>query len=182
MNESKYQNDEKLLEQLAGGGDKVWKDFYNNVRDVFCGHFMKSFGLAPTVALELFHEAMVILHRKAVSGSLQPPLKSLLSTFLIGIGKNLCKRKGFTIADDGEDSLRDLTDNWINEQEDAEENAVVVKGILGKIGEPCKKLLTLFYLKGFSMESVAENMGMPSAGAAKKKKFDCLKAIRQMIG
>ncbi|KAA3624230.1 MAG: sigma-70 family RNA polymerase sigma factor [Bacteroidetes bacterium] len=182
MNKSKYQNDEKLLEQLAGGDDRVWKAFYENVRDVFCGHFMKYAGIDPPKALELLHEAMVIFHRKAVSGNLQPPLQSLLSTYLIGIGKNLCRRKGFKLADEGEDSLKNLADDWITEHEQVEENAAIVKNLLGKIGEPCKSLLTMFYLKGFSMEAIANNMGMPSPGAAKKKKFDCLKAIRQMLG
>jgi DNA-directed RNA polymerase specialized sigma24 family protein len=181
MNKSKYQNDEKLLEQLSGGDDRAWKAFYDDVRDVFCGHFMKYAAISPSKALELLHDAMVIFHRKAVSGSLQPPLKSLLSTYLIGIGKNLCRRKGFKLADEGEDSLKHLADDWINEQEQAAENAAVVRSILTKIGEPCKSLLSMFYLKGYSMEAIANNLDMPSPGAAKKKKFDCLKAIRQMI-
>lgn len=182
MNESKYQNDEKLLERLAGGEDRDWKMFYNDVRDVFCGHFMKYNGIGPAVALEMYHEAMVIFHRKVVSRSLTAPLQSLLSTYLVGIGKNLFKRKGFSFADEGEDSLKNMANDWILEYENAEENAAQVKGILGKIGDPCKTLLTLFYIKGFSMEAVAINMNMPSPGAAKKKKFDCLKAIRKMLG
>ncbi|MCB0652923.1 MAG: sigma-70 family RNA polymerase sigma factor [Saprospiraceae bacterium] len=182
MNKSNYQNEEKLLEQLAGGDDRVWKDFYHDVREVFCGHFIKYARINPSQALELLHEAMVILHRKAVNGSLKAPLQSRLSTFLVGIGKNLCRRKGFSVADEGEESMMHLADNWINEHEDAEENAAIVKSILGKIGEPCKTLLTLYYLEGYSMEAVASNMDMPSSGAAKKKKFDCLKAIRQMLG
>ena len=143
---------------------------------------MKFAAIGPSKSLELLHEAMVIFHRKVVTGSLEPPLHSLLSTYLVGIGKNLCKRRGYKIADEGEESMKHLTDNWIDEHEAAEENAALVKNILGQIGEPCKTLLTLFYLKGYSMEAIATNLELPSPGAAKKKKFDCLKAIRQMLG
>ncbi|MCB0572745.1 MAG: sigma-70 family RNA polymerase sigma factor, partial [Phaeodactylibacter sp.] len=59
--------------------------------------------------------------------------------------------------------------------------AELVRRLLDKIGEPCKRLLELIFVHGYVMDAVAEELELPSAGAARKRKFDCLKKMRDLI-
>ena len=180
MGNNKYFDEEELLRQLISGDEKVWQRFYNDIREPFRAYFLKSSHISPEEALELFHKVMIIFHRKVVSGGLVPPLNSKLKTYIFGVGKNVSRQQGFKGI--GNDEIPEIPIDPIVEQTaETEENARQVQNLLQKIGNPCRDLLDLFYIKGYSMEAVAITMDFPSPGAAKKKKFDCLKAIRKMM-
>lgn len=178
---SNYKEDEQKLQSLLKEGDLVWKNWYDDMRDPFRLFFIKYGNVDPDLAIELFHEAMVIFHRNVFAKKLTTPLQSTLKTYLFGIGKMLYLKKG------------GKTDNWQDEipdhpvmpevemSADQKEKAALVKSLLQRIGEPCKQLLELIYINGYVMEAVANEMGFPSEGAVRKRKFDCLKKMRKMI-
>ena len=58
---------------------------------------------------------------------------------------------------------------------------LLARALLDRIGEPCRSLLEMVYIKEFVMEAVAENLGLPSEGAARKRKFDCLQKMKELL-
>ncbi len=179
---SKYHADEQQLQKLQTGNEQEWKAFYEDIRQPFRLFFLKKTQLDVPAVTELLHEAMVIFHRKVTSGSLQAPLSSKLSTFLIGIGKILARKKALNQKYDWEDDIpEEAVQPEIDQQQEREANARLVDQLLAKIGSPCNEILELFFIKGFAVDAVMETMGLPSEGATRKKKFDCLKKMRSLL-
>lgn len=179
---SKYQADEQRLQLLATGEDHHWKAFYDDIRQPFRLFFLKNSSFSAEDATELLHEAMVIFHRKVMSGGLQPPLESRLKTFLIGIGKILARKKDKSLVTSWENEIPDSAiEPAIERHEASQANAALVDQLLRQIGEPCNRILELFYIKGFAVDAVMSELNLPSEGATRKKKFDCLKKMRTLI-
>lgn len=178
---SKYATDEQRLQQLATGHPAIWRQLYDELRSPFRLFFLKHSRQAPEIVNELFQDAMVVLHRKITAGDLQAPLQSSLKTYLFGVGKMLYRKlpnaKAQWADDIPEIAIPASVENKIAEKE----RANWVRDILGRMDETCRELLRKVYLQGFSMEAVAEDMQLNSAGTARKRKFDCLKKARQLI-
>ncbi|MEM1216930.1 MAG: sigma-70 family RNA polymerase sigma factor [Bacteroidota bacterium] len=178
---SKYAKDETVLKTLATGKTAAWRQVYDDWRSPFRLYFLKYTKQSPEQVNELFQDAMVVLHRKIVNGGLQAPLQSTLKTYLFGIGKMLY-RKQRSASVNWEDDIPEVAipseaENRIVMQE----QAAWVRQLLDRIGDKCRDILEKIYLQGYSMEAAAEDLGMSGAGAARKRKFDCLKKMRQMI-
>jgi RNA polymerase sigma factor (sigma-70 family) len=63
----------------------------------------------------------------------------------------------------------------------ASEQAALVSEALGKIGEQCRKLLLLFYWEELSMDEIAAQLGFANADTAKAKKYQCKKALEDVL-
>ena len=72
----------------------------------------------------------------------------------------------------------------VPEVEDREEQASkarFARQLLDRMGSPCKVLLEMFYLKNYVMESIAKALNIPTPGAARRRKHDCLRKMRELI-
>ena len=177
---SKYLEDENRLERLRSGNDREWKTIYDDLRSPFRLFLMKKVNLDSEEAAEVFHESMIIFHRNVLNRKLVAPLQSSLKTYLFGIGKNVLRKKGR--QGDWETDIPDL--GIAAEVESLHERAAKVallKRLLSKIGDSCRQLLELVYLKGYVMEAAAKELNISSEGTARKRKFDCLKKMRAML-
>lgn len=177
-----FAKDDARLVLLATGRDEHWQRLYEDLRSPFRLFFLKRTSASPEEVNALFQDAMVVLHRKVMSGDLQPPLRSSLRTYLFGVGKMLHrKQKGQGVNWD--DEIPEIpVPPVVEDQAERREQAELVRRLLAKLDEACRELLTLVYIRGFAMESAAEEMGIPSSGAARKRKFDCLNKMRKLIG
>ncbi len=178
---SNYLHDEQRLSLLATGNENDWRRWYDDVRSPFRLFFLKHATLQEEAVNELFHDAMVVFHRKVINGSLQAPLESSLRTYLFGIGKVLYLKRGHK-GTNWDHEIPDVPvaaemDRWADQQAQAE----LVRRLLHKLDGPCRQIIEMVYLRDFAMEAVAENMGLPSEGAARKRKFDCLQKLRKLM-
>lgn len=178
---SKYLHDEQRLSLLAAGNESDWRRWYDDVRSPFRLFFLKNATLDEEAVHELFHDAMVVFHRKVMNKSLTAPLESSLRTYLFGIGKVLyLKRGGKSTHWDHE--IPDVPvaaemDRWADRQAQVD----LVNRLLSKLDGSCRQIIEMVYLRDFAMEAVAENLGLPSEGAARKRKFDCLQKLRKFM-
>lgn len=178
---SKYATDEQRLIELSTGHSTHWRKLYEELRSPFRLYFLKHSGQSPEAINELYQDAMVVLHRKITSGDLEAPLKSSLKTYLFGVGKVLF-RKSLDRKMDWEDEIPEVAiPAAVEDKIVVEERAAWIRAILSKMDEKCREMLKKVYLYGFSMEAIAEEMNLSGAGAARKRKFDCLKRARQLI-
>lgn len=178
---SNYHADEATLKLLRTGNHESWRNFYDELRTPFRLYFLKFSGMDIKKVNELYQEAMVVFHRNVMSDKLTSPLQSTLRTYLFGIGKILCKKQG----ENTQNWDSDIPDIPITPQieiiEDWRDKAEQARNLLNKVGEPCRELLSLIYIKGYVMEAVAEALDLPSTGAVRKRKFDCLKKLRSLL-
>lgn len=91
-------------------------------------------------------------------------------------------KAGSKFVDQHDYELNDeFVDNSILDQYEKTERTDKVAGLLNTIGEPCKTVLTLYYFKEYSMESIAHEMDYKSEQIAAKRKFICLQQLRSMM-
>ncbi|RMF04129.1 MAG: RNA polymerase sigma factor [Bacteroidetes bacterium] len=179
---SKYVEDEQLLQQLRRGLEADWRRFYEQERSAFRLYFLKYTQLQPQDVRTLYQDALVVLHRKISRGELVAPLRSSLRTYLIGIGKMLYRKQWQQQAKQWEDEIPELAQApSIEAQHEQQAAAEQVRRLLGQLDTGCREILTLVYLRGYAMDAVQETLGLPSVGAARKRKFDCLRRLRQLL-
>ncbi|MCB0638127.1 MAG: sigma-70 family RNA polymerase sigma factor [Lewinella sp.] len=176
-----YAQDDARLALLATGQDEHWRNLYDDFRSPFRLFFLKYTGADPEAVNTLYQDALVVLHRKVVQGQLTAPLQSSLKTYLFGVGKVLYRKQRHS-AVQWEDDIPDIpVPAEIEDRTAQREQAAFVQRLLARMDQACRELLEMVYLRGFTMEAVAENLGIPSAGAARKRKFDCLQRMRKLL-
>ena len=52
---------------------------------------------------------------------------------------------------------------------------------LGLLGEPCKTLITDYYVKHMSMEEIADKFGYTNSNNAKNQKYKCLQRLKKIF-
>jgi len=177
-----YEEDEHLISQILAGDQKVLSTLYFKMKEIFISYMMREYKLERFGALQCYGEAFTTFYLNIRNGKLMPPLRSSLKTYLFSIGK-------FSYLSARRQSQKvlplnpSLSESLITGPEKivTKENAQWVRQLLNKLGDPCKAILTAFFIKGFSAESVALNFGLSNESAARKRKFDCLKKIRKLM-
>lgn len=134
-------------------------------------------------AEDMLQEALIVLWEKVRSGNFNYSAK--LSTFIGGVVKNLWHRRLARQRKESQDPLEfERTANTdlspLDELIESEQ-AKQVRDALEKLGDPCRKLLLLFYWDEYSLEQIAVAMGFANAETAKSKKYQCKKALEQYL-
>jgi len=62
----------------------------------------------------------------------------------------------------------------------AEEQKKIINTLLGQIGEKCKQILELWKLS-YSMEEIAEKVGLDNAGIARRQRYNCYKKLLAVV-
>lgn len=174
---------EAQLILVKQGDDRFLKTLYESRRPGFVAWFQKNYRLDHQQAVDLFQKAFSAFYFNVKDGKIVT-LHSSIDTYLYGIGKMMMKEayreaKKMSMVEDVNDIT--LMDYSIFNEEDLSHERSVVKDIMNRLEDPCKKLLTLYYFKNYSLESIAESLGYKNQGVVKKKKCLCLKSIRTML-
>lgn len=116
----------------------------------------------------------MLLYKQVRSGDLR--LISSLKTYLTGIARNLWyqelrrRKKEIVTAD-----FADMTEIPEQENEPVLRQAELAFGMLG---EKCRELLTLFYVRKQSMQVIATTLGFSNERVAKNQKYRCLEKAK----
>ncbi len=179
-----YPDDDKLIESLKGGNEKVLKEVYHLLQPDFTTFIVKSFSCDSQHAQDIYPEAFSIVYFNICKGKLSTPMRSTLKTYLFSVGKHLFTRR---YRDKYSQTVVNLdTRVWETGQEMVEaslmkkEQGQKLKSVLNHLGPPCRELLHLFYFRNFGFEAIAEHLN-ENEGRLRKRKYDCLKKLHQMI-
>jgi RNA polymerase sigma factor (sigma-70 family) len=133
-------------------------------------------------AKDLFQEAVIILYEKVQTGNFD--LYSKLKTFLYAVCRRLWLKKlqGNTwigLSDGMEEHLP--LEDTLEEHEKKDEQFRIMQKAMGTLGEPCKTLLSDYYLHKRSMQEIAEKFGYTNAENAKNQKYKCLMRLKKLF-
>jgi len=70
--------------------------------------------------------------------------------------------------------------NILDDYQDTHQKELV-RHLLNEIGDPCKKLLELMFIQGYSAEAVVREMNYSDERVVRKRKSLCLKKLREMV-
>ena len=134
-------------------------------------------------AKDIFQEVMIVLYEKAVSGSFE--LSCLLKTYIYSVCRRLwLKRlqqiKRYRILEENrEDTIPVEEEMESHEKRNAD--YLLMENALGRIGEPCKRLLEAYYIQKKNMQDIAESFGYTNADNAKTQKYKCLMRLKKIF-
>lgn len=177
---SNYKNDDSRLRLLAKGDERDWQLFYEDLRSPFRLYFLKHTGLNDDAVTELYQDSMVVMHRKITRGDLLPPLRATLQTYLLGVGKMLYRKQQSSPVKWDDDIPDQPIPPGIERAIADRELAGWLRQLLNQLDAKCRDLLEKVYLREFAMEALAEELDI-SAGAVRKRKFDCLQRLRSRV-
>jgi RNA polymerase sigma factor (sigma-70 family) len=176
-------SDAKILDLIRKGDDgKSLAVLYKASRRPVVSYVMKNSGTSDD-GDDVLQEAVVVLWEKVRSGNFQ--YESKLSTFIMGTAKNiwlrrLARRRKEVPEGRSVEDARSLDPSPLEELIESD-RARLVRDSLEKLGDPCKKLLLLFYWEECSLEEIAAQMGFANAETVKSKKYQCKKALERIL-
>ena len=130
-------------------------------------------------AEDVFQDAIILFDRQIREGNFKG--QSSWSTYFIGIAKwrwYSIRRKFRVVVepDLGNDPSTESVEARVIENERRD----IIDEILSKIGDRCKNLLKLYKLS-YSMEEIADELGLSSPELAKKNAYECRKKFKDFV-
>jgi len=180
--------DNQILDAIRKGDPKTLERLYDENRQPFLVWASQLYQCDGEDAVEIYQKAYTILYMNVRNGKLTN-LTSSVKTYLFSIGKNLFREK-FRDKHNRLVNLDDVSNSSaFNDQVDANilanyqntHQKELVKHLLNEIGNPCKKLLELMFIRGYSAEAVVREMEYSDERVVRKRKSLCLKKLREMV-
>jgi len=174
--------DARVLDLIRRGDEEGLVVLYRSNRKPITAFVTRNNGTADD-AEDMLQEALVILWERVRSGRFEYAAR--LNTFIFATVKNMwlrrLERKRREVPkgpdSDGPHSEDASPFELLVEQE----RTTAVQRALEALGEPCRKLLLLFYWEELSMEEISRQMGFANAETVKSKKYQCKKALQKLL-
>ena len=179
-----YPSDHEILQMLQSGEPAMQENAFRYL-------YRQYYGLVESIvvqnnghqedAKDTFHDGLIVLFNNVKKNGFL--LSSSLKTYLYSICRNLWlmklrKAKKETPLQDHHEYIpldEDLFDTLIMN----ERKALVVQ-LVQKTGDDCRRLIELFYYHRMKMTDIMEVFNLGSEQAAKNKKSNCMKKLREM--
>jgi RNA polymerase sigma factor (sigma-70 family) len=175
-------DDARILARIRSGDEGALVELYRTNRRPIMALVTRNSGTVDD-AEDVLQDAVVTLWERVHRGTFE--YRARLSTFIYATAKNVWLRrlsrlrKSASLDDAGDaaavgdpDPLEQLTQG---------EEASIVRHALERLGDPCRKLLLMFYWEEKSMEEIAGALGFVNAETAKSKKYQCKKALEKLL-
>jgi len=175
-------DDARILDLIREGDEEALVTLYRTNRKAVTAYVCRNDGTADD-AEDMLQDALIVLWERVRSGKFEYAAR--LSTFIFATVKNMWLRQlarkkreqpGSIDAETAADGEQSVLDEMIES-----EQARRIADALETLGDPCKKLLLLFYWEELSMEQIATEMGFANADTVKSKKYQCKKALEGLL-
>ena len=142
---------------------------------------IKSRGGSKEDGEDIFQEALVVLCNNVWKGDFK--LTSSLGTYLYSVSYNIWRNISDKKQTDFEkvDGIIPSSDLNLEEHYEREQKFSKVESILNELGNPCMRLLILFYHQGKKMTEIVSELGYKSVNSAKVQKFKCLERAKKLV-
>ncbi len=179
--------DKKILIELKKGSEKAFKKVYEENRLKFL-NFARKYELSDDENIDIYQDAYIVFYENFTSGKISD-LNSSVSTYLFSIGKymilnKLRKNKKSVNSDLIMERVKDdsdLFDESVAYDEPLTHEQKLLQKHFDELGDKCKKVLMLFYYRGFSIHEIMKAEGYNSENVVKSQKSRCLKTLKEFI-
>lgn len=184
----RYQEDEQLLLRIREGERAFLNGLFRDYWPAFLAFLTKSFGITEEEVREIYVRSFTTFYYNIRDGKLSPPLQSRLKTYLFGIGKNYAMkqygsayRERMVHTDELESVQKAFQQPDVVDYYEYSWQRQLVQKLLDRIGDPCKELLLLSFVREFADEAIMERLDIPSPVAVRQRRFRCLEKLRSMV-
>ena len=175
-------------ELIAAIGDK--KDLNKAILFLYqrysetTGAAIINYGGSRQDAEDIFQETVVAFIDIVKKGKYR--MEASIKTFLVSVARNIwlneLKRRGR--SDHREKQFergREQNEMDVSHQITDLEKKRQLRELIHKLGEPCQKLLTLFYYEDLSMKEIVDHLPYENEQVVRNKKYKCLQQLTGMI-
>lgn len=177
--------DNHVLELLKKGNKEALKKVYLSNKDDFM-FFAKKYQITEEAILDIYQDVIIALMENISLGKLQT-LNSSLKTYLFSIGKYMIydylkQQKKILNVDDFKniDDTIEIDFDFLFKKE-LNDNQKKLSLAFKLLGDKCKKILTLFYYRGFTIEEITTQLNYNNKDVVKSQKSRCLKSLKDKI-
>lgn len=177
--------DEDILKLLHAADKSALGVLYERHRKEFINSLRKSYRMDEEQAVDIFIESLLKLEQEVRQGKFKESYDGGIPGWLYTVGKNkFLERKKNQIREN--QLLHTLKpEEYDYPQPFPEDDEATVRQLyagLKELGDPCSRLLTLFYLEGQSFRQILEIMlNYSNTDVLKKEKWRCLNRLRKII-
>lgn len=175
-------SDARVIDLIKKGDEEALVILYEANRRPITSFVVRNSG-NPQDAEDMLQEGLVVLWERVRAGKFE--YTAQLGTFIFATVKNMWLRRLARLRREVPSELDPDTNpaNGVSplEMMIEDEQASLVREALDKLGEPCRKLLLLFYWEELSMVQIAEQLGFANAETAKSKKYQCKKSLEKLL-
>jgi RNA polymerase sigma factor (sigma-70 family) len=176
-------NQDEIIQKIKSGGQTELGMIYEEYREEFLRWVIKEYHCSMDDGKDIYQLTILIFHDNIKQGKLEH-LVSSVKTYLFGIGKNMVKenmrkeKKYIPISKE-----KWLKENLIDEPSHTIEDAVFerAKRALGKLGQPCQRLIELFYYEKKSIPEITTALNYKNPETAKNQKCKCMARLRKLF-
>ena len=158
--------------------EAVYKENFSLIQ-----HFVVSNNGSEDDALDVFQEAMMVLYEKSRNPEFE--LTCQIKTYLYSVSRRLWLKKlqqSRRIESQVENFDRIVpVEEDLEEHEKLNQQYLIMRTAMGKIGEPCKSLIEAFYVHRKNMHEIAGYFGYTNADNAKNQKYKCLVRLKKLF-
>ena len=173
----------EIIKKIRSGGQTELGLVYKEYREEFLRWITKEYHCSDEDSKDIYQLTILIFYDNIKQGKLET-LVSSVKTYLFGIGKNIVKetiRKEKRYTPINQEKW--LKEYGVEEQSQVpDEHAFDVAGIaLAKLGNPCRRLIEMFYYEKKSMPEISEALQYKNAETAKNQKCKCMARLRKIF-
>jgi RNA polymerase sigma factor (sigma-70 family) len=182
--EDKY-SDAELIEAISAG-----KDLNEAIRFLYRQHseaissFIIHYGGNEQDADDIFQETVVAFIDIVRKGKYRK--EATIRTFLASIARNCwfneMKKRGRSDHRDRQFELaRDKDEVDVSQHMAELEQKRQLRQLVDQLGEPCRKVLLLFYYENMSMKEIVSHLPYENEQVVRNKKYKCLQQLTGLI-
>lgn len=184
----RYQEEEELLLRIREGERSFLNHLFQEYWPSFLAFLTKYFGMTEDEVRAIYVRTFTTFFYNIKEEKLSPPLQSRLKTYLFGIGKNYALkeygsvyRERISHTDEMDTVIRAFQQPDIVDYYEYSWQRQLVQKLLDRIGEPCKELLILSFVREFADDAIMHQLDIPSPVAVRQRRFRCLEKLRSMV-
>ena len=176
-------NQDEIIQKIKSGGQTELGLVYEEYREEFLRWVVKEFKCSMDDGKDIYQLTILIFHDNIKQGKLEH-LVSSVKTYLFGIGKNIVKehqRKEKRYIPISKEKW--LKENLIDEPTSRIDDVIFerAKSALAKLGQPCQRLIELFYYEKKSIPEITLAMNYKNPETAKNQKCKCMARLRKIF-
>jgi RNA polymerase sigma factor (sigma-70 family) len=146
--------------------------------------FIMGYGGTSQDGEDIFQEAVVTFIDLVKKGKFRS--EATVKTFLTAIARNiwlneLNKKQRTGIRERLYENRREANEPDVSHHLDERELKNQLRDILEKLGDPCKKILMMFYYENLSMKEMVNYLNYENEQVVRNKKYKCLQQLTKLL-
>ncbi|MGZ3884679.1 MAG: RNA polymerase sigma factor [Bacteroidia bacterium] len=175
--------DAEFIEGLRTGNEAALKALYKKYYNIVLKIVVNNSG-SSEAAQDVYQETIIVLYENARKPAFQ--LSCQLQTFIYSIAKRLWLKQlrsngHFAALKEDEESEPVDVSEELSEHLQKENELEKMAVCLESLGEPCKTIITDFYVNRLSMDEISEKFGYTNSDNAKNQKYKCLQRLKRQF-